>query len=183
MAFTNPQVAFLGDIKRNCRDVRQRIYDRYPLLLDLVDNMFISGGAIASLIQQASVNDWDIYFKDAASEATASTILEKYYRDNIKDVDPKYHDCLGKDGKMITANAITMEDGLQFITMTNGDPKDVRASFDYVHCMPYYDFNRDALYISEKQYDACINKKLIVNNQHVVKPWREEKFLARGYTK
>lgn len=183
MAFNNSQVAFLGDIKRKCRSVRQRIYDSYPVLLDYADNMFISGGAIASLIQQASVNDWDIYFKDAEVSAAASTLLEKYYRDNIKDVNPKYQDFVGKDGKLITANAITMEDGLQFITMINGDPKDVRASFDYVHCMPYYDFNRDALYISEKQYDACWDKKLIVNNQHVVKPWREEKFLARGYTK
>ena len=70
-----------------------------------------------------------------------------------------------------------------FITMIYGKPEDVKRSFDFVHCTPHFHLGTMQLFISERQYRACKDKKLIVNNPDNVKPWREDKFKSRGYTK
>lgn len=141
------------------------------------NKVYLSGGAIASLLQLEEPKDWDFYFEDQDSMVTFSSHLrgcELF----VADVDSKYGD-YGVNGKMITANAITMDDGNSFITKFFGEPKNVKRQFDYVHCTPHY--QNGTLYISEKQFDAIVNKKLYVVNPTNVKPYREAKFLERGY--
>lgn len=143
--------------------------------------MFISGGCFASLLRYEEPNDFDVYTKDiSAWEQMKAFLLEN--KDHILDIDEKYSDFYGQDGKMITANAITLKNKFQFIHKIYGEPNFVRQSFDFVHCKPYYDCDEDKLYISYEQYDACINKKLIVNNTKAVTVHRTEKFTKMGYT-
>jgi hypothetical protein len=144
------------------------------------DKLFLTGGAICSLLNDEEPNDWDWYFKDWDTMHQFQSHLVKCEL-FIKDVDKKYGD-FGVNGKMITAKAITMDDNNSFITMVSGPPEQVKQSFDYVHCMPHYEWNLiGKVYISEKQYFACTNKKLIVNNPSKVKEYRQEKFIKRGW--
>lgn len=142
--------------------------------------MFLAGGAITSLLQNEEPKDWDLYFKLPEPMADLAVNLNSY-NDKIADIDEKYREVYGLDGKMITNKAITMKDGCSFITMQYGTPEQVKSTFDYVHTMCHYDLSEDKLYISPKQYDACVNKKLIVNNSSVLKVYRKEKFIQRGY--
>jgi hypothetical protein len=176
---------FTEQDKTNILAVKARIHQRIQLIRiapyytpDLPwDKLFLSGGAICSLLNGEEPKDWDWYFKDDA----AMYKFQKHLKNCelfIKDVDPKYGD-FGINGKMITANAITMDDNNSFITMVAGLPENIKKSFDYVHCTPHYDWGK--LYISEKQYKACTNKTLIVNNIGKIKEYRQEKFIKRGW--
>lgn len=148
-----------------------------------IHDAYLSGGAIASLLQNETPKDWDYYFNDFSSMHNISQFLTNTNNaDLIQDVDPAYSEVFGTNGKMITSQAITTVTGDSFITLLYGHPDQVRKSFDYVHCMPYYDISSKKLYISPKQYRACTHKKLIVNNPQSIKTWRTEKFKQRGYT-
>lgn len=146
-------------------------------------NMFVAGGAIASLLQGEDPNDYDVYCKNPIDLAAFVNRLTGEFVDNIADVNEKYREFVGKDGKMITENAITMNNKISFITVTVGEPQQVRWSFDYTHCLPYYEISEDKLYISREQYGACVSKVLVVNNPAAIKSYRESKFLERGYIK
>lgn len=160
------------------------------VLEDTLKNIFISGGCIASLLQGEKVNDYDLYFKTETVMNDIRMIYTKTsLKDQIEDVSENYREALGTDGKLITENAITLKNGVQLITKHFGHPDKLRKTFDYVHCMPYYDFAEDKLYISRVQYDAIINKKLIWNMSEtdngfpdIVGNFRELKFKKRGYT-
>lgn len=144
------------------------------------DKMYLTGGAIASLIQGEKPKDLDFYFTDEAFMLAMRAHL-LHHKQHIADVDPKYKEVLGENGKMITANAITMDDGASFITMIWGTPEQIKSTFDYVHCTPHYSLADKLLYISPKQYTAAVNKVLIVNNESSVKEYRTTKFKERGY--
>lgn len=142
------------------------------------DKLYLSGGAICSLIRGEEPKDWDWYFKDL----DAMNQFQQHLKNCelfIKNIDDKYGD-YGVNHKMITANAITMDDNNSFITMIAAEPETIKKTFDYVHCTPH--FESGMLYISKKQYNACVQKKLIVNNPNMLKEYRRQKFLSRGWT-
>lgn len=150
-------------------------------IVEEIDNFFVSGGCIASLLQKEPVNDWDIYCSDKDILEYITKLL-KANTQVVASVDEKYRELVGENGKLISENAITLKNRTQFITLTCGDPDDVRRTFDFVHCMPYYSIASDQLFISRQQFNACVYKKLIVNNQATVTERRTGKFLQRGYT-
>ena len=148
-------------------------------------SFFVSGGVIGSLLRNEEPNDIDIYF---FHEKLAGSIIHLYtqdesYKNEVEDVNEKYRDVIpNKDGKLITENAVTLKSRLQLITRHYGEPALIRKTFDFVHCLPYYDSRDDKLYISKEQYDLCMNKKLKVNSPANLTKHREEKFKKRGYT-
>lgn len=143
---------------------------------------FVSGGCTASLLQNEVPKDYDIYFK---YESPAKRIVELYtndpsYMNEVAVYEEKYRDV--EIGQMvITENAVTLKNNLQLITKHYGTPQEIRSTFDFVHCLPYYDTEDDRLYISRDQYDCCVNKVLKVNNLNNYTRYREEKFKKRGY--
>ena len=145
-------------------------------------NMYIAGGFIASHLQLTQPKDIDFYFEEEDSMNQAVAELLKHQSD-IKEVDPQYREIIGRDGKMITEWAITMTGGFSFVTKHFGEPKELKKTFDYLHCCAHYDIGTDQLFISEAQYVAIVNKKLVVNNPDTFTNAREQKFLIRGYTK
>jgi hypothetical protein len=144
--------------------------------------VYLTGGAIASLLQGDKPKDWDFYCEDLnIMYAIRNSLLQ--HKDLVKDVDEKYKEVWGEDGKMITSQAITMNDDSSFITMITMDAGRLKKTFDYVHCTPHYNLTTKTLHISQRQYDCAVNKKLIVNNEQMVKEWRTQKFLDRGYVR
>ena len=139
-------------------------------------DLFLSGGAIASLLQGDEPKDLDIYSHVSLDGLFKTKLIDEHF----DDIDNAYGES-EVDGKIVTPNAITMKKGVQFILMQSGTPAQIKKTFDYVHCTPHFSFADNKLYISKKQYDACVNKKLIVNNHTAVSNRRIEKFKQRGY--
>jgi hypothetical protein len=141
---------------------------------------YLSGGAIASLIQGEIPKDWDIYCESALNMKMVEEMVKKN-PDYIADVRENYVGVFGSNGKMVTANAITMKDGTSFITKLYLPPSEMKKTFDFVHCKPHYNLTTKTLYISPQQYIAIVNKNLIRNNGVIPQTWREEKFKKKGY--
>lgn len=183
MALTEKQAAHIRAVKQKIQMIvtaakQARWSEGYIIPWD---NMFLTGGAIASFLRDETPKDLDFYFLDELSMTRMSNHL-RTQTNFIKDVDPSYQDTIGVDGKMITANAITMKNGASFITLVYGTPTVVKNTFDFVHCTPHYSLADDKLYISESQYVCAVEKKLLINNLMFVKQNRVDKFLNRGYT-
>lgn len=177
MSFTTDEKYRINTAKEKIRSKIRRYTEDYPAIP--WNNMFLTGGAIGSILRNETPNDYDIYCKKS-SEVLLPTIKDFYFS-NVKSYDEKYAHMGDGTGKLITDNAITMDNGVQFITCLVGSPEDVKKKFDYVHCCPHYDIETDTLYISRKQFDACMGKKLILNNTENLKTWREHKFLNAGW--
>lgn len=181
--FTDQQKTEIRAVKLVIRDKMDQLRrERYitSCQFDVTRQMFLAGGAIASLLQAQEPKDWDLYF-NTSEDMTSLVIHLNAYNSDIADIDEKYRETYGLDGKMITNKAITMKNGCSFITMQYGSPESIKATFDYLHATPHYNLKEDKLYISPAQYDACVNKKLIVHNRNEVKEYRRSKFIERGY--
>ena len=102
------------------------------------------------------------------------------WKDLIEDVNEKY-DIQGHDGKMITTNAVTFKNRVQIILKANADH---RKTFDFIHTMPYYDFADKKYFISEQQYMAIKDKKMVKNPNHTLSlsKKRIEKLTAKGWS-
>lgn len=142
---------------------------------------YVSGGCIASLLRGEEPNDYDVYFlnQESMNHVVALITGSPDLMRHVADIEEKYREVKGKDGKCITENAITMKNGLQLITRHCGSK--VRHTFDFVHCMPKYHFDDHRLYISEEQYNCCMNKILVVNEQENFTQQRYDKFIKLGY--
>jgi len=152
--------------------------DTYPYFKDSI----LTGGCFASLFNGELTNDWDVYLKDVdtADRFESFVMSDTPTLNAVKDLTPGYIAEVKVRGKLITANAITFKNKLQVITRTC---KAHRETFDFIHCMPYFDMATQQLFISRRQYDAIKNKKIIQNPNHKEQPslHRLDKFLERGW--
>jgi hypothetical protein len=144
-------------------------------------NGIVTGGISASLFHNEEINDIDIYLSDQnAIDTFKEWVMQEKNLEQVEDINPKYMVQTDIEGKLITANAVTFKNKIQIITCAT---KDSRKYFDFVHCMPYYDIATKTYFISKKQYNSIVNKKLVVNDfASMPKTWRWEKFKERGWT-
>jgi ornithine carbamoyltransferase len=145
---------------------------------------FVTGGCIGSLLRNETPKDYDIYFfaKFKADAVINLYTNDKSYMDQVAVAEDEYRNI--KIGEMvITENATTLKNGLQLITKNYGEPQDIRKTFDFIHCLPYYDPRDDKLYISREQYDLNMNKKIKANiHPELIAVWRVAKYQERGFT-
>lgn len=160
----------------------KKIGDRHLEAL-FYENCVISGGCISSLFHDEAVKDIDLYPKTAK----ALQLIKDYIINsdkNIKsvdayDIDDPSNPQPKEQFKLITQNAVTLTNDVQYIYMDTWD--NCKKKFDFVHCMPYYDLNTQKLFISEKQYDSIKNKQLIPTGCTEIKDKRRDKYIQRGW--
>ena len=145
----------------------------------MVKRGILTGGAIASAFHNEKPNDFDIYFnRHDDIQYVADYFLKK---DNQMWITKLQHDYIQPvvPGLYYTNNAITLQNGIQFIILQTAN---LRGVFDFVHCMPWIDMETGKMHISEDQYRAIKNKKLIMNpGGHSPSASRITKYVERGY--
>lgn len=143
----------------------------------LYDNCIITGGCISSLYFGEKVNDIDLYAKDSKKLATVEKLIIEI-GEHIKEV--KGYSLSDPSDKLITKNAITLKNDVQFITL--GPADECRNQFDFIHCMPWFDIKTQKLYISESQFNS-IKTRTLYHNGHgeKMKEYRVQKYLDRGW--
>jgi hypothetical protein len=156
---------------------------------NMVNSYFVTGGCIGSLLRAEVPSDYDIYF---LSESSATPIVNLYtkdpsYQNEVATYEDKYRDVqkpanTPSNAMVITENAVTLKNKLQLITKHYGTPKEIRSTFDFVHCLPYYESVTDKLYISRDQFDLNMTKKLKTNNVDNLTTYRANKFTDKGWT-
>lgn len=140
----------------------------------------ITGGCISSLYHGEAVNDIDLYAKTKPQCDAVKKIIIDTKKNLIKS--SEVYNLEDKPEPLITANAITLNNDVQFVHMNTAD--ECKRNFDFIHCMPWFDISQQKLYISEAQYYAIRDKKLIKNPQYnrEVKSQRIDKYIKRGWT-
>jgi hypothetical protein len=177
----------IGRILRVKDAIRHKLHDFnltiHKLGPRLTTDFFVSGGCTASILQGETPKDFDVYFR---TRDLCDQVVKLYQMDSYKNevavYDEKYRDVPNHpSGLLITENAMTLKNGIQVIFKHYGDPASVRTTFDFKHCLPYYDSKNDKMYISREQYDCCVNKILVANEGRMPSAGRIDKFMKRGY--
>lgn len=188
MSFTDSEIDRVLKAKVTLRDLldnKARLFsEQYKS--DVFDflrlNCWLTGGAVASLLQGQHPKDFDFYVRNniSCSDAVLQDLFIKEgapYYDLVQTCNPSYMG-MEQAGRVITANAITLKAGIQIIRLADFETS--RKNFDFVHCMPYYDW--DKLHISRQQFDSIQKKELVANARAKITRHRIEKFKERGWT-
>ena len=114
--------------------------------------------------------------------AIKKNLITEEYIDMVSDAQSKYFETL-VDGKLVTHNAITFKNGIQFIIAGNTK---MRSEFDFIHCMPYYDCSTFKYHISKSQFDSLRTKTIVMNPKYILRSAsilnkRIEKYKNRGW--
>lgn len=178
--FTPAEMSEINNVKSNIEDFF--IHLKAPIeLINIIRKGILTGGASASLFHGTRPNDWDVYLTDQNDIDALNKLAKEVdvVTESIEDINPKYGVDTIVEGKLVTPRAVTFKNGLQVITMSRADARD---TFDFVHCMPYYDIASRTYHISRRQYDSIKAKKLI-HNPKSPQPatYRRQKFLNRGW--
>lgn len=167
-------------IKTRLRTLMSELPSPYT---QMFKNGILTGGAIASLFHGEEPNDWDIYLE---TQLLSHQFLDRVMKgldgieDVIADINPNYNVTTLLNGKVVTERAVTFRNLLQVIVMTDRTSRD---TFDFVHCMPYFEFGSGNFYISRAQYDAIKQRKLVQNPKFTDQPdvRRLQKLIGQGW--
>jgi len=186
-------MSFSGSDKTKILRLKSSIASYYSLQMKKIgdrqlealfyENCVISGGAIASLFHDEPVSDIDLYAKSDSNSLSKIKDYIIHNDKNIKSVDSyELEDSTTtekKQFKLVTQNAVTLINDVQFIYMNTWE--NCKKNFDFVHCMAHYDLSSQKLYISESQYNSIKNKTLVSSNQVEIKAKRLKKYFDRGW--
>lgn len=176
-----------GEIEAVKLTVKQRLRLMMSELPSPYTQMFkngiLAGGAIASLFWGEEPEDWDIYLE---TQLLSNQFLDRVMKgldgieEVIADINPNYNVTTLLDGKVVTERAVTFRNKLQVIVMSD---RTSRETFDFLHCMPYFEFGSGNFYISRAQYDAIKQRKLVQNPLFTDQPnvRRLQKLIGRGW--
>ena len=84
----------------------------------------------------------------------------------------------------LSPNAITLSDRIQLVIRFYGEPKDIHDTYDFVHCMNYWDSKGEELVLNQESLEAILSKTLVYKGSKypVCSLCRLRKFLTRGWT-
>lgn len=180
-----------------CQSLKQKIRSAIDLklaesdCLDILKNAVrthcaLSGSAISSIYHNVKPNDFDFYFHHKSTLENFSDLIRSYdgFMNAVADWNAyeNDNDIPIVPNKAVTQRAITFKNDIQMITMAT--LSECRVTFDFLHCMPYYDYYTDTLYISQRQWWNIHSKTLEVNLKRTtpVSQDRLNKFFSRGWT-
>lgn len=150
-----------------------------------LNHCVLSGGCFVSLLHEQKVNDWDLWCIDAAKIPIMEELLASYTKEEADEIpveNPAYMEQF-VDGKIITVNAITLKNKVQFIKMT--DFTEAKKSFDFEHCRISYYPGSEVMYMSQTQFECIRDKQLIPTrplNEYKDNVMRRlNKFTQRGW--
>lgn len=157
---------------------------------ELVDkNAIITGGAIASMLLNENVNDYDYYFRDAETVLAVAEYYVKIFNETndcdtfietskgkitIKNV--SYKDVLDLDVDdfesatsddigdympiFVSENAITLNNKIQIVLRFYGEPEWIHENYDFVHCTNYYIPSKNELSLNPKALESLLTREL-----------------------
>lgn len=181
--------------------------DNPELCSEIKSKLFIAGGAITSLILGETPNDIDFYINNEDNKFDRIEKLKQYYYDKyisknlveknenskakLVSLDDSYPPHFYKnlnpvndfDLEFWSPSAITLKNKYQIITRSCDNPSETIDSFDFSHCVGYYSFSDDVLFISNEMYKSISTKTLFYRTS--LYPFsailRMKKFLTRGW--
>jgi hypothetical protein len=173
---------FNPDEQRIIKDLKRKVESAVPY--SVLDNPFmvVAGGCFTSWLWDEKPKDIDIF---VLGDPTSPGTQEQVHRNNRSFINANFANVEDKTDTYRRDNEKVLEvydsKPYQFIFTTHESRKALVEDFDFKHCM--VSMWRHQLYITRSTYKAIFNKELIPQNTKRIAQWREEKFLAKGFTK
>lgn len=171
------------------------------------ENSVITGGSIASMLLDEKVNDYDIYFTDSeTAKAVSEYYVKKFNRKHGCSAKVVDEDDVRGDRRIsifiqgtgyakaekkikeyapayLTSNAITLEGDIQLIIRFYGDPEEIHANYDFVHCTNYWSSDERDVFLNKDALEALITKELryMGSRYPLASIIRSRKFIQRGW--
>lgn len=84
----------------------------------------------------------------------------------------------------LSSNAIMLSGAIQLIVRFFGEPEEIHASYDFLHCTCYWRSDDGKVYLNQRALEALLSKELLyVGSKYpICSIIRTRKFLARGWT-
>ena len=84
----------------------------------------------------------------------------------------------------LTNNAITLSHRVQLVLRFYGEPEEIHANYDFVHCMNYWTSWDEKLVLKQGALESILTKELryVGSKYPVCSVMRLRKFIARGWT-
>lgn len=137
-----------------------------------------------------------LYVKSAGLAASHQEIAYQYFETEsgsgynyIDEIQSIAQDLANQEKKgdfnpvFMSANAITLSDGIQIVTRFTGDPEEIHKNFDFVHCQGYWTREKKVVLTSEI-LECIITKTLTYNGSRypLATIFRLRKFIRRDWT-
>lgn len=166
MEMQNQRSIQWNEIKVHMEEVKSEIELIIPEH-NILNKMFIAGGAIRSLVTKTKVSDYDIFVRD---EETIQEVRDALvYRQTL-------YQSLNSIG-IITSTG----KHLQFIVCASGTPESVVGEFDFTCNQSHYDFGTKVLTVHPDAYNMQL--RVNPNARNAMGTFlRIGKFLQKGYT-
>jgi hypothetical protein len=83
----------------------------------------------------------------------------------------------------LTSNAITLSNKVQIIIRFYGEPEEIHANYDFVHCTNYWTSKDDELTLKEKALESLLSRELryVGSKYPICSLVRVRKFVGRGW--
>lgn len=83
----------------------------------------------------------------------------------------------------ISANAISLRGKVQLILRFYGDPDEIHQSYDFAHCMNYWESGQSKLTLKPDALEALLSRALVYHGSHypLCSVIRSRKFIERGW--
>lgn len=84
----------------------------------------------------------------------------------------------------LSANAVTLSDGIQLVIRFYGNPEEIHDNYDYVHCTNYWTSKDRKVVLKQDALEALLSKELqyIGSKYPLASVIRTRKFLKRGWS-
>lgn len=183
-------------VLKKANDEFTKLFNSEELKTVAMNNSFITGGAITSLLLDEDVNDYDIYFKNSDELLKVlKSLLPSEITYDVSDYRVKIlkqnsvieQHVINGYTLFITDNAVTISSSeytFQLITRFVGNPEEIHSNFDFVHTHCYYLPSINKLVLKENAMKAILTRELHYTGSKypLASIIRTRKFIERGWT-
>lgn len=144
------------------------------------------GGSVKVKVKSAGIasseqkDDYQ-YFESVSDDDTVEnyvqnvvkSVLQTMERKSVKDYEPVF----------LSSNAITLTSDIQLVLRFFGEPDEIHGNYDFAHCMNYYDYGADEVYLRQEALESILSKTLIYKGSlyPIASIIRTRKFIKRGW--
>lgn len=130
------------------------------------------------------------YFEDRPDHEAGQYIAEAFDPlSDVKDIaDEAKQALIGENmpeyaAAFLSSNAISLRGKIQLVLRFYGDPDTIHESYDFVHCMNYYESGMSALTLRPEALEALLSRTLVYRGSQypLCSVIRSRKFIERGW--
>ncbi|OWJ73323.1 hypothetical protein CDV50_03315 [Haematobacter massiliensis] len=130
------------------------------------------------------------YFEASQNDHDAGDYVSEAFDplSDVKDIADDVRPALEGEGQKYTAaflstNAISLRGKMQLILRFYGEPDEIHASYDFIHCMNYWESGTSSLTLRAEALEALLSRTLVyAGSQYpLCSVIRSRKFIKRGW--